>query len=129
MGELRNWLRARGRIALIAMLLVLSLRLALPGGVMPRLEQGRIVAALCSGTALVPVPHGDHAPSDEPGKETPCAFAGLAFAAIGGGDGPALAVASVPAVSVFSLLPAALALVPVSHLRPPAHGPPPAFST
>lgn len=121
MKGVRAFILDRGRFALVAVLLALSLRLAMPGGVMPTFDDGGIRFAVCHGTGAEPSsqPGGEHAAHD-----TPCAFSGLAFAALSGGE-PAI----VPPPYGFAepadpRSPTALHLLPPTKLRPPAQGPP-----
>lgn len=122
---MRAFILGNGHMALAAMLLALSLRLVLPAGVMPEFGAGHVEVAICTGMASAQAPShdGKHAAHD-----TPCAFSGLAFAALAGG-----ALAVVPrlphmAQAVEPLMPLALRLQPHAHTLPPAQGPPQARS-
>jgi len=112
--------------ALIA--LALAMRMAVPGGLMPRADHDRIVVALCSGSGAAHVTidvgkdRGD--PSHDGQAETPCAFAGLGSPSLAGGADPILLTVAV----AFAMLLAARAVVPLVavplRLRPPLRGPP-----
>ncbi len=113
----------------VAFALALSLRLALPAGLMPVQTAQGLVVSLCGGmagaTIVVDVGLGED--PDQPGQERPaqpCAFALLGAPAVAG-DAP---VAPAPPASV----PLALAVPPLhridvprrAFLVPPLRGPP-----
>ncbi|GGZ01743.1 hypothetical protein GCM10011614_15800 [Novosphingobium colocasiae] len=131
MGDLRRWIEARGLLALLALLavlLVLTLRLALPGGVMPRIEDGRVVAALCNGGGTVLISGQDRNAPDQGAHDTPCVFCALALAALGGGDAPLVAAVSSPDPFPEPTAQQALLLPIPPRSRPPSQAPPRARS-
>jgi hypothetical protein len=111
--------------ALIA--LALAMRMLVPTGFMPTADHDRIVVALCSGSGPAHVTielgkdRGD--PSPDAQAETPCAFAGLGSAALGGADPILLTIAVAFAMLLVARAVVPLAAVPL-RLRPPLRGPP-----
>lgn len=125
-------LLAQRRLAVLLCAATLLLRLLVPTGYMIGGEHGRPTIELCSGVAghsmTMPGMQGgvaDHGKSGDGGKaEVPCAFSGLAAAALGAVD-PVRLVALLAFVMVTGLAPALLpAPSPRAYLRPPLRGPP-----
>ena len=116
---LRHSLLALG-IGLAALLL----RLTVPAGFMPVLDQGRLALTICPGSGSATESGMAHHDGGQPKTDSNCAFADLAVPAVAGAD-PVLAAAALLFLIVAGLLPAA-ALPPGAalRLRPPLRGPP-----
>lgn len=128
--RLRHHLRHRPALAALLIAAALALRVLVPAGFMPVLDQGRIIVSICSGsgpmTMAIAMPgmagHDDAAPDALAGKA--CAFADLALPALGGAD-PVLLAAAIAFVLALGL--ARVAPPPATaplRLRPPLRGPP-----
>ena len=124
MRGIRAFILARRRGALAAMLLAFALRLFLPGGLMPEFEGGQPGLAICHGVAPASSPHRDA----EHGREMPCAFSGLALAALSGDAPPLFQPLQALAQPVEPRPLAALRLNARAYIVPPAQGPPQARS-
>lgn len=129
MLRLRHHLRAHRWLALALIAAALLVRVCVPAGFMPATGQdGTLHLAFCSGYG--PMPAVDVAiPGMEPhGKaaqlQSPCAFADLALAAIGGAD--PIQLSALLLFVLASGLAIALPLPPRApfRLRPPLRGPP-----
>lgn len=136
MHGLRRLSRTHHRIAILIALLLVAMRLAVPVGFMPAVQDGRLTVVVCSGTdpaasIEITIPGAatgeQRSDGDDHGKRfdaAPCAFAGLALPMLGAVD-PILLLAAL----LFALaLPRALEARPLSsqraRLRPPLRGPP-----
>lgn len=104
----------------------LLLRVLVPAGFMPVVEQGRVTLAQCSGYGPVvakPMHHrGHHMPA--PQTQSPCAFADLALPVLGGVN-PLLLAEALAYIAILALLLVVIA-APRSpaRLRPPLRAPP-----
>jgi hypothetical protein len=115
-------------LAALLMAAALLLRVAVPAGFMPVVEEGRFTVLICSGTgparmqvAMPGMAHGQHDTAEPPKS---CAFSDLSLQALGGADPVQLAAAILYAFVAALLLAAALPVRPSAHLRPPLRGPP-----
>ena len=128
--------------AIVAALIVcaLAVRLLVPAGYMPAVVGGSLRLELCSGTApAAPAPvamagmhhapvagteHGPPKPDAPASAGQPCAFAGLAAAALGSAD-PLLLASALAFVVLLAVRGRALRLpAPPPRLRPPLRAPP-----
>ena len=134
MRLIRSALLKHPLLALAIGLSAMVLRLAVPAGFMPAIEQGRLTLALCSGYGqAVSAPSHEMASSttgvahhgeDRPKADNSCAFADLALPAIGSAD-PVLLEAALIFILASGLYPvAALPSRAALRLRPPLRGPP-----
>lgn len=145
MQPLRSALLKQPLLAAAILLAALLLRLFVPAGFMPVVENGRLTLVVCSGYGPVPAPpmehgatyampgmahhaepqhHGsDHHPPEHQ-VQSPCAFADLALPVIGGADPIQLAAALLFILAAALLLHAQLPPPAARHLRPPLRGPP-----
>ncbi len=142
---LRSALLKQPLLAAAILLAALLLRLIVPAGFMPVVEDGRLTMVVCSGYGPVPaapIDHGaghvmpsmahhaapQHHSSDHDSAEhqaqNPCAFADLALPALGGTDPIQLAAALLFIIATALLLRTQLPPPAVRHLRPPLRGPP-----
>lgn len=138
MQSLRHLLASNRSIAVLILAAALVLRVLVPPGFMPMVEQGRISIVICPdggpqtaqgaspAMAHGPMTHGERkAPEDEHGKAEPsCVFTGLAAPALAGTD-PLLRAAAILFILLLAVrtperVPVRLAL----RLRPPLRGPP-----
>jgi hypothetical protein len=134
-------------LAALILTAALMVRILMPAGFMPVVEQGRITIVFCSGIAPQPAPmampgmahsamagmsHGamaPHAPTsrEAPGGskvDAPCAFAGLAMPALSGAD-PFLLAATLAFLMVLAIwAPERRSFQAAVRLRPPLRGPP-----
>lgn len=119
---LRALLLKNPMLVLAVGLAALALRLAVPAGFMPVLDQGRYVLAPCpAGGAM---PGMAHSGPGEAQAQSSCAFADLSLPAIGGAGAVQLAAALV-FVMIAALLRAAQSPpLAALRLRPPLRGPP-----
>jgi hypothetical protein len=104
----------------------LMLRVLVPAGFMPSLDNGRMVVAICNGvghaTAVIDVPGLEHKRDGQ--VQSPCAFADLAMPSLSGADPIQLAVLVEFVLALGTVV--AIALPPTAALRlwPPLRGPP-----
>jgi hypothetical protein len=108
-------------LAMLALLMALLLRAAIPAGYMLAPVDGEPRIVPCSGIAPAISHHGGH--HHGPGTEVPCAFALVAPPALP--DVPPL-LAPPPPLPALAPPPAAGAIAPYSRIAflPPATGPP-----
>ena len=117
-------------LASFVLALALAMKLVVPAGFMPTVDDGHIVISICTGTGpmkmVMAVP--GKAPGEDGGHhekaEQPCAFAGLSLPSLAAAD-PALLAAAILFVMVLGLRP----IIPIArtaapYLRPPLRGPP-----
>ena len=112
----------------------LMLRLAVPAGFMPVLDQGRPALAMCSGYGTIAsqaaAPAGsatspqEHHHQDEPKADGSCAFADMSVSMIGGADSVQLAGALLFILTAALFFAAVLPPRAALRLRPPLRGPP-----
>lgn len=134
MRALRALMRRRRSCFALLLACTLAVRLIVPAGFMPAMDGGGLSLRICSGmasgsemAAMPAMPHGGHGEHDGEGggkAQTPCAFAGIGMAALGGAD-PVLLLAAL----LFAFLLASRAAPwplpkPPSRLRPPLRAPP-----
>ena len=109
----------------------LVLRLAVPAGFMPVLQDGAPTLTICPGwsthiaaKAGLGMAAMDHHRDDAPQPQRGCAFADLALAMVASSEpvqpGPAIAWPGFTPASKGETRPA----IPIGHLRPPLRGPP-----
>lgn len=134
MGILRSALLKHPLLVLAIGLAALALRIAVPAGYMPVVDQGRLALTLCNGSgpvaASAPTHHDasskptTHHDGGDYKAEGSCAFSDLSLPAIGGADAVQLAAALIfilaAGLSLLAVLPPRAAL----RLRPPLRGPP-----
>ena len=131
MHRLRRLALNNRALAATLFALAMAMKVLIPAGFMPIIEDGRIVISLCSGTGpmkmMMAMPGPDHGKSDENqhGKvEQPCAFAGLTAPSLAAAD-PILLVLAILFVMTLSQRPILPRVVQrPAHLRPPLRGPP-----
>jgi hypothetical protein len=117
-------------MAALVVAAALLLRVAVPAGFMPVVEDGRFTVLICSGAgpvkAVAAMPGMDHATHHRGEAEPPksCAFSDLSLQALGGADPIQLADAIRYAFAAALVLATALPVVAAAHLRPPLRGPP-----
>jgi len=114
MAALRRLLRTCPALAALIVAAALAVRVLVPAGYMPTLDNGRIVIGICNGygpmTMAIAVSGLDHhGDADGHQAQSPCAFADLALPLIG---------------AVALLLAEALPPRAAARLRPPLRGPP-----
>ncbi|MFW2853254.1 hypothetical protein ACM61V_15225 [Sphingomonas sp. TX0543] len=109
----------------------LAVRVLVPAGFMPTLDNGRVVIGICSGygptmmAVSVPGLEQVHHTGDEGDQaRSPCAFADLALPLIGGADAIQLAQALLFILAIALLLAVTLPPRAAAWLRPPLRGPP-----
>lgn len=126
MTRLGTLVRQQPSLAALILAAALLLRVLVPAGFMPVVEQGRVSLTLCSGYGPVvakPMHHGGHhMPVQQ--TQSPCAFADLALPVLGGVDPLILAVALAFVAILALLLAAVVAPSTPSRLRPPLRAPP-----
>ncbi len=129
---LRALVRHHARLAALVLALAMAMKALVPAGYMIDTRTDYLTVIICSGTdahSTIKIPiERDSAPGeDHQGKskgDSPCAFAGLGMAALGGADLPLLA-AAIAFVLALGFAPVRLPpLRQVRHLLPPSHGPP-----
>ncbi|WP_298891248.1 hypothetical protein [uncultured Sphingomonas sp.] len=129
MAALRRLLRTCPALAALIVAAALAVRVLVPAGYMPTLDNGRIVIGICNGygpmTMAIAVSGLDHhGDADGHQAQSPCAFADLALPLIGGADPIQLAEALLFILAVALLLAEALPPRAAARLRPPLRGPP-----
>ncbi|MFV0622473.1 DUF2946 family protein [Sphingomonas sp. ac-8] len=135
MTALRRHLLAHRRLAAWLVAAALLMRMLIPTGYMlAATPGGGVTIQLCSGyvpAAPMAMHAGDHGAShdgnDKQGhdsKEIPCAFAGVATAALAATDALLLAAALFFILAAAFRLPIRLPAATPSFLRPPLRGPP-----
>lgn len=139
MQSLRSALLKQPLLAATVLLAALLVRMLVPAGFMPVVEDGRLTLAICSGygpVAAAPAAHGmdhggghamagmTHHEDPQHQAQNPCAFADLAVPALGGADPIQLAAALLFIVAAALLPRRQVAPRAASHLRPPLRGPP-----
>lgn len=132
MGTIRHCFRDNPTLAALLLVAALCLKILVPAGSMPTVQNNGIVVTLCSGAAMtvhinkgVNKHQGKHQ-GDSPGSavDHPCAFAPLGAAGLGSTP-PALVLAALAFAFVAAILRPALALRAAEpRSRPPTHGPP-----
>lgn len=127
MHSLRRLVRSNRLIATAFLVLALLVKLVVPAGFMPVIDNGRIVISICSGTGpmALSIPDLGHGPSDSHGKsEQPCLFSGLSASSLAATD-PVVLAAAILFILALGLLPARTpAAMAPAYLRPPTRGPP-----
>jgi hypothetical protein len=123
---LRLLLRSHAGLAAFVVAMALAVRILVPAGFMPTLQDGSITVTLCDGYGpakmTMPMPGMEHHEGGQ--MQQRCAFADLALPALGGADPIQLAAA------IAFLLLAAFFAVPAfdlrraRNIRPPLRGPP-----
>jgi hypothetical protein len=133
MQPLRALIRDNRRLSLALLVMAFCFKALIPAGFMVTSTPDRVLTiSICSGTMgpdqqmQVVIPGKDHTggQSDAAQKGEPCAFGGMAHAAISGADAILLALAFA-VILVLGLAPTArLPFREVLYLRPPLRGPP-----
>lgn len=127
MQSLRTLIRAHRRAAALLVAAALVLRILLPVGFMPLVEDGRIVVRICNAAGpaqvSIEIPGLEHK-SKAPQAQTGCAFADLSLPWLAGADPIQLAALAL-FILVLGLAPSSI-LPPraAARLRPPLRGPP-----
>ncbi|WP_294288240.1 DUF2946 family protein [uncultured Sphingomonas sp.] len=126
-------LLAQRQLAVLICAAALMLKLLVPTGYMIDDSHGRIVVTICSGTGPATITMDmpgmdpsmpDHGEKDHGKAEMPCAFSGLAAAALGAID-PVQLAALIAFVMAVGLIGIALPMrSSATWLRPPLRGPP-----
>lgn len=115
-------------LAALIVAAALAVRVLVPAGYMPTLDNGSVVIGICSGYGpkmiAVTIPGLDHHGDESDQARSPCAFADLALPLIGGADAIQLAEALLFILAVALLLAVTLPPRAASWLRPPLRGPP-----
>lgn len=132
MHRLRHLILANRPFACAILALALMMKLALPAGFMPTVNNGQIQVTLCSGTGpmtvVMTIPGLDHGKQDGEGhsgkSEQPCAFSGLSAPSLAATD-PILLAAAILLILALGIRPmVVLTSTAPPHLRPPLRGPP-----
>lgn len=133
MQYLRAMIRDNRRLALALLVMAFCLKALIPVGFMVTSSPDRVLTiSICSGTMglgeqmqiVIPSKHQTGGQNDTAQKAEPCAFGGLAHAAISGADAILLALAFA-VILVLGLAPTArLSFHEIFYLRPPLRGPP-----
>ena len=132
MRPLRSALLKHPLLAVAIGLAALMLRLAVPAGFMPVLNQGQLSLTICSGYGTAAVqparmasPSGTaHHDEGMPSADGSCAFADLALPLIGGAGPIQLAAALLFIIAAALFFAAVLPPLAGLRLRPPLRGPP-----
>ncbi len=140
MHAVRRLVQTHHVLAGTLLALALVLRVIIPTGFMPMVDNGRFVITVCSGTGpmvMAAPPAMSHAmphamaAHDEPKPETehrgadqPCAFAGLSMASLAAVDTVLLAIALLFMLALGLRGAAPIATAAAAYLRPPLRGPP-----
>ncbi|WP_298675784.1 hypothetical protein [uncultured Sphingomonas sp.] len=129
MAALRRLLRTCPALAALIVAAALLVRVLVPAGYMPTLDNGRIVIAVCSGYGpammAITIPGLDHHDAQDGDQaKSPCAFADLALPMIGGADPIQLAQALLFILAIALLLAETAPPRAAARLRPPLRGPP-----
>jgi len=125
---LRLFLRSHARLAALVVAMALAVRILVPAGFMPTLQQdGSLTIALCNGTSPatmeLKIPGMKHHGGEHQTQER-CAFSDLALPVLGGADPVQLAAAiAFLMLAAFFAVPA-FDLRRARQLRPPLRGPP-----
>lgn len=132
MTRFRSLVRQHTRLAALLIALAVAVKALVPAGYMIDTRTDYLTVIICSGaeahsTVSIPIER-ESAPGDQhqgkSGTESPCLFAGLSLAALGGADLPLLAVA-IAFVLALGFAPVSLPpLRQARHLLPLSHGPP-----
>ena len=132
MHRLRQLILANRPFACAILALALMMKLALPAGFIPMVNNGQIEVTLCSGTGpltvVMTIPGLEHGKKDgngHPGKsEQPCGFSGLSAPSLAAAD-PILLAAVFLFILALGMRPMVLLTSTAPpHLRPPLRGPP-----
>jgi hypothetical protein len=133
MQPLRALIRDNRRLALALLVMGFCLKALIPAGFMVTSSPDRVLTiSICSDTTgsdeqlRIVIPGKDHTggQSDTAQKGEPCAFGGVAHAAISGADAILLALAFA-VILILGLAPTArIPFREVLYLRPPLRGPP-----
>lgn len=128
MTRLRAIVKHRWTLALWLAAAALFVRAIVPVGYMVDGNGTTLSFTICNdGTGAtathdIVIPDDDNA--DLANADSPCAFAGLGYAALGGADGPVLA-AAILFILALGFAPVALPRIDrARHIRPPLRGPP-----
>ncbi|ONF95349.1 hypothetical protein [Sphingomonas jeddahensis] len=139
MQPLRSALLKQPLLAAAILLAALLLRMFVPAGFMPMVENGRLTLVVCTGYGPAPMPAASEQAHAMPGMQhhqpaqhdpaqhqaqNPCAFADLALPAIGGADPVQLAAALLFIVTLALFGRSTAPPAATRHLRPPLRGPP-----
>ena len=124
MTGLRALCRTNGWLAAILVAAVLMLRIAVPAGTMPVMENHSLALVICTGTGpatgSIDIPLTKHGPA----AAERCAFADLALPLLGAADTYIVALALAFALTLWLARLAPLSALRQPHLRPPLRGPP-----
>jgi len=139
MGAVRHFIFGHRMLATLVVAAALAMKLLVPAGFMPELSGGRITLQICSGLASAPMAMAmpamsamsshvgdDRRQNNHPQNraDAPCAFAGLALAALAAVDPIQLRLA-IAFLAAIGMRPAPARRVPGGgYLRPPLRGPP-----
>ena len=125
MTDLRTLLQHRWKLALWLVVAALFVRAVVPAGYMVDANSTTLSFTICSDASGDMVTHDVTVPDDGKAKaDSPCAFSGLAHAALGGVDAPLLAIALLFILAVGFAPIVAPILQRGTYLRPPPQGPP-----
>ena len=118
-------------LAALILVAALLVRVLVPAGFMPTLDNGRVVIGICSGygptSMAINIPgleQAGHAGDAGDQAKSPCAFADLALPMIGGADPIQIAQALLFILAIALLLAETLPPRAPAWLRPPLRGPP-----
>lgn len=131
MAALRRLLRNCPVLAALIIAAALAVRVLVPAGYMPTLDNDRVVIGICSGygptmmaMAIPGLEQPTHHGGDGDQARSPCAFADLALSVIGGADPIQLAEALLFILTVGLVFIVPLPPRVAARLRPPLRGPP-----
>lgn len=123
----RAFVRAHPYVAALLVASALLLRIAVPAGFMPMIDNGHIVVRVCDGmvgsTMVIAIPGLEHK-SDGPKTESRCAFADLSLPSLGGADPIQMAALFAFILALGFAMPIRSPNTPALRLRPPLRGPP-----
>ena len=132
MSSVRHLVLTHRRLFALLLLAVMAMRILLPAGVMPSIQQGQITIIVCTGEGpqMMQMPiaidedAGHQGDAHKAKAGAPCAFAGLSSPALSGAD-PVLLAAMLLLVFVAAIrAPDQRPARFTDRLRPPLRGPP-----
>lgn len=128
MKHLRAFMQQRWTLALWLVAAALFVRAVVPTGYMVDANATSFSFTICSDANGDMVTHDVTIPDDGKGDmakaDSPCAFSGLAQAALGGADAPLLAAAIAFILALGFVAVVLPRIVSAHYLRPPPQGPP-----
>jgi hypothetical protein len=125
-SSLRAFSRAHRDVVCLLVGVALLLRILVPAGFMPSLDNGRLVVAICNGVGhariVLDLPGLEHKRDGQ--VQSPCAFADLAMPSLSGADPIQLAALIAFVLLLGTVFAIALPPKAAPRLWPPLRGPP-----